>query len=150
MEFITLGRQWSPQWQRVISETIDVVLTLSLWPHQTIIMVASQEKKKESFLLLLFYAVSVTWQGSFKCDFVSLKCNILYCIINLVFRMALIWFLCKCLKSTQIYQVALNAFYKETLNNTATKRFFFYPEIQSPGIYHLKGKCSVCVPPAIF
>lgn len=127
MEFITLARQWPPQWQRLISETIHVVLTLSLWPHQTVIMAASQEKKKEPFLLLLFYAVSVTWQGSFKCDFANLKCNILYCIINLVFRIPLIWFLCKCLKSTQIYQVALNAFYKETLNNTAAKKVFPLP-----------------------
>lgn len=116
-----------PQWQRLNSETIDVVLTLSLWPHQTVIMAASQEKRKESFLLLLFYVFSVTWQGSFKCDFTNLKCNFLCRIISPVFRIPLISFLCKCLKSTRIYQVALNAFYKETLNNTATKKVFLTP-----------------------
>lgn len=87
-----------------------------------------EEKRKESFLLLLFYVFSVTWQGSFKCDFTNLKCNFLYCIISLVFRIPLISFLCKCLKSTRIYQVALNAFYKETLNNATPKKCFSYTQ----------------------
>lgn len=90
MEFITLAEQWPPEWQRLISETIVVVPTLSLWPHQIIIMAASQGKEKEPFLLLFFYLVPVTWQSSFKCEFASLKCDILYCIINLVFRIPLI------------------------------------------------------------
>lgn len=91
-------------------------------------MAASQEKKKESFLLLLFHAVTVTWQGAFKCGFAHLKRNILYCVINLVFHIPLIWFLCKCSKSTQIYQVALNAFYKETVNDTASKKVFSFTQ----------------------
>lgn len=60
MEFITLVEQWPPEWQTLISETIIVVPTPSLWPHQIIIMAASQGKKKEPFLLLFFYLVSVT------------------------------------------------------------------------------------------
>lgn len=142
MEFITLAEQWPPEWQRLISETIVVVPTLSLWPHQIIIMAASQGKKKEPFLLLFFYLVSVTWQSSFECEFASLECNILYCIIlyciiNLVFCIPLIWFLCKCLKSTQIYWVALNAFYKESLNNRDTKRAFILP--RNSGCWHISA-----------
>lgn len=120
---MTLAGQWTPQWQQLISETINVVLTLSLWPHQTIAMAESQEKKKESLSLLLFCAVTVTLQGSFKCNFANLKCSILYCIINLVFHIPLIGFL----KSIQIYQVTLNSFYKETLNDTGSRKFFPFP-----------------------
>lgn len=65
MEFITLAEQWPPEWQTLISETIIVVPTLSLWPHQIIIMAASQGRKKEPFLLLFFYLVSVAWQSFF-------------------------------------------------------------------------------------
>lgn len=77
-------------------------------------------EEKESLSLLLFCAVTVTLQGSFKCNFANLKCSILYCIINLVFHIPLIGFL----KSIQIYQVALNSFYKETLNDTGSRKFF--------------------------
>lgn len=123
MEFVTLAGQWTSPWQELTSETINVVLTLSLWPHQTTAMAASQEKKKESLSLLLFCAVTVTLQGSSKCNFANLKCNILYCIINLVFHIPLIWFL----KSIQIYQVALNSFYKETLNDTGSRKVSTLP-----------------------
>lgn len=140
MEFITLAEQCPPEWQRLISETI-VVPTVSLWPHQIIVMVASQGgggERKETFLLLLFfYLVSVTRQSSFKCEFLSLKFNVLSCIINLVFCIPLICFLCKCLKSTQVYWVDLNAFYKETLNNTHAKKAFLLP--RNSGYWHLSA-----------
>lgn len=133
MEFMTLARQWAPQWRQLISETINVVLTLLLWPHQTIYMAVSQEKKKESLSLLLFCAVTVTLQGSFKCNFANLKCSILYCIINLVFHIPLIGFL----KSIQIYQVALNSFYKETLNDTGSRKFF--PSLRNSVWWHISS-----------
>lgn len=95
------------------------------------------KEKKPFYYCFFFYLVSVTRQSSFKCEFLSLKFNVLSCIINLVFCIPLICFLCKCLKSTQVYWVALNAFYKETLNNTHAKKAFLLP--RNSGYWHLSA-----------
>lgn len=87
-----------------------------------------REEKRTIFIIVFLSGLcSLAKFFFFKCEFASLKCTILYCIINLVFCSPLIWFLCKCLKSAQTYQVALNAFHKEILNNTDTKRAFILP-----------------------